>query len=130
MAVGCSRVVLHYHYPSDVLGGWLVAAGWGFAVVATLRYPAAAPTSASDDRSRGAAPRWPTFRRQSRWQSLARESNCEARLTAVGASDRDRAALRPRSGGPEGDRVEAELTGPETEMDALWSCAQQREWST
>lgn len=37
VAVGCSRVVRHYHYPSDVLGGWLVAAGWCFAVVAVLR---------------------------------------------------------------------------------------------
>ncbi len=42
VAVGCSRVVLHYHYPSDILGGWLVAAGWCFAVVAGLRYPATA----------------------------------------------------------------------------------------
>jgi membrane-associated phospholipid phosphatase len=41
LAVGCSRVIQHYHYPSDVLGGWLVAAGWCFAVVATLRYLAA-----------------------------------------------------------------------------------------
>lgn len=40
-AVGCSRVVLHSHYPSDVLGGWLVAAGWCFAVVAALRYSVA-----------------------------------------------------------------------------------------
>jgi Membrane-associated phospholipid phosphatase len=37
LAVGCSRVILHHHYPSDVLGGWLVAAGWCFAVVAALR---------------------------------------------------------------------------------------------
>lgn len=37
LAVGCSRVAGHYHYPSDVLGGWLVAAGWCFAVVAVLR---------------------------------------------------------------------------------------------
>jgi membrane-associated phospholipid phosphatase len=37
VAVGCSRVIQHYHYPSDVLGGWLVAAGWCFAVVAVLR---------------------------------------------------------------------------------------------
>lgn len=37
LAVGCSRVVRHYHCPSDVLGGWLVAAGWCFAVVAALR---------------------------------------------------------------------------------------------
>ena len=37
LAVGCSVVVLHHHYPSDVAGGWLVAGGWGFAVVAGLR---------------------------------------------------------------------------------------------
>lgn len=37
LAVGCSRVILHFHYPSDVLGGWLVAGGWCFAVVAALR---------------------------------------------------------------------------------------------
>lgn len=36
-AVGCSVVILHHHYPSDVAGGWLVAGGWGFAVVACLR---------------------------------------------------------------------------------------------
>ncbi len=36
-AVGCSLVVLNDHYPSDVLGGVLVASGWCFAVVAGLR---------------------------------------------------------------------------------------------
>lgn len=36
-AVGCSVLVLSWHYPSDVLGGILVAAGWGFAVLAGLR---------------------------------------------------------------------------------------------
>ena len=36
-AVGCSVVILNYHYPSDVVGGWLVAGGWCFAVVAGLR---------------------------------------------------------------------------------------------
>ena len=36
-AVGCSVVILHHHYPSDVAGGWLVASGWCFAVVAGLR---------------------------------------------------------------------------------------------
>jgi membrane-associated phospholipid phosphatase len=36
-AVGCSVMVLYWHYPSDVLGGFLVAAGWGFAVLAALR---------------------------------------------------------------------------------------------
>lgn len=36
-AVGCSVVILHHHYPSDVLGGWLVTGGWCFAVVAGLR---------------------------------------------------------------------------------------------
>jgi membrane-associated phospholipid phosphatase len=36
-AVGCSVMALTWHYPSDVLGGILVAAGWGFAVLAGLR---------------------------------------------------------------------------------------------
>jgi membrane-associated phospholipid phosphatase len=27
-------LVLNYHYPSDVLGGWLLAAGWWFALLA------------------------------------------------------------------------------------------------
>ena len=36
-AVGCSVIVLNWHYPSDVLGGILVAAGWGFAALAGLR---------------------------------------------------------------------------------------------
>ncbi len=29
-----SVLVLNYHYPSDVLGGWLLAAGWWFALLA------------------------------------------------------------------------------------------------
>jgi membrane-associated phospholipid phosphatase len=37
LAVGFSVIILHHHYPSDVAGGWLVAGGWGFAVVAGLR---------------------------------------------------------------------------------------------
>lgn len=36
-AVGCSVMALSWHYPSDVLGGILVAAGWGFAALAGLR---------------------------------------------------------------------------------------------
>lgn len=45
LAVGCSRVILHFHYPSDVLGGWLVAGGWCFAVVAGLRVAEQRPRS-------------------------------------------------------------------------------------
>jgi undecaprenyl-diphosphatase len=37
LAVGCSVVVLHYHYPSDVLGGWLIATAWFFALAARSR---------------------------------------------------------------------------------------------
>jgi membrane-associated phospholipid phosphatase len=37
LAVGCSAMVLAWHFPSDVLGGILVAAGWGFAALAALR---------------------------------------------------------------------------------------------
>lgn len=36
-AVGCSVMVLAWHFPSDVLGGVLVACGWGFAVLAARR---------------------------------------------------------------------------------------------
>jgi membrane-associated phospholipid phosphatase len=37
LAVGCSVMVLPWHFPSDVLGGVLVACGWGFAVLALRR---------------------------------------------------------------------------------------------
>jgi membrane-associated phospholipid phosphatase len=37
IAVGCSVMALGWHYPSDVLGGILVAAGWGFAALAGLQ---------------------------------------------------------------------------------------------
>lgn len=37
IAIGCSVMALDWHYPSDVLGGILVAAGWGFAALAILR---------------------------------------------------------------------------------------------
>jgi membrane-associated phospholipid phosphatase len=37
VAVGAAVVVLHRHYPSDVLGGLFVASAWFFATVAALR---------------------------------------------------------------------------------------------
>jgi membrane-associated phospholipid phosphatase len=37
VAVGCAVMALDWHYPSDVLGGILVAAGWGLAALAGLR---------------------------------------------------------------------------------------------
>jgi membrane-associated phospholipid phosphatase len=37
-AVGCSVLVLSWHYPSDVLGGILVASAWGFAALACLNW--------------------------------------------------------------------------------------------
>jgi membrane-associated phospholipid phosphatase len=37
VAIGCSVMALDWHYPSDVIGGILVAAGWGFAALAGLR---------------------------------------------------------------------------------------------
>lgn len=36
-AVGLAVVALEWHYPSDVVGAILVAAGWGFAALAVLR---------------------------------------------------------------------------------------------
>jgi membrane-associated phospholipid phosphatase len=46
--VGVSVVALEWHYPSDVLGGILVAAGWGFAALAACR--------ALEDRGHGLDP--------------------------------------------------------------------------
>ena len=37
LAVGASVVVIAWHYPSDVLGAYLVVACWGFAVLAAMR---------------------------------------------------------------------------------------------
>jgi membrane-associated phospholipid phosphatase len=37
IAVGGSVVVIAWHYPSDAVGGFLVAAGWGLGVLAALR---------------------------------------------------------------------------------------------
>lgn len=37
LAVGCSVVVIGWHYPSDVLGAYLIVACWGFAVLAAMR---------------------------------------------------------------------------------------------
>lgn len=34
LAVSVGLLSLDYHYPSDILGGWLVALGWCFALVA------------------------------------------------------------------------------------------------
>jgi membrane-associated phospholipid phosphatase len=53
-AVGLSVTILAWHYPSDVLGGILVAGGWGFAVLAALR--------ASEGEPRGRAPDQPPSR--------------------------------------------------------------------
>ena len=55
-AVGVSVVTIGWHYPSDVLGGLLVAGGWGFAVLALMRFARAARrTPAGGQASRPAA---------------------------------------------------------------------------
>ena len=36
-AVGLAVVVIEWHYPSDVVGGFLVASAWGFGALAALR---------------------------------------------------------------------------------------------
>jgi membrane-associated phospholipid phosphatase len=36
LAVSLGLLILNYHYPSDILGGWLVALGWFFALLAAL----------------------------------------------------------------------------------------------
>ena len=42
IAMGWSVLALYWHYPSDVAGGILVAGSWGFAVLASMRFAAAA----------------------------------------------------------------------------------------
>ncbi len=37
LAVSCSVLVLNRHFPSDVLGGWLVTGAWFFAVLVALQ---------------------------------------------------------------------------------------------
>jgi membrane-associated phospholipid phosphatase len=37
-AVGLAVVVIEWHYPSDVLGGFLIASGWGLGGLAALRF--------------------------------------------------------------------------------------------
>jgi membrane-associated phospholipid phosphatase len=54
LAVGSSVVVIGWHYPSDVLGAYLVVACWGFAVLAAMR--AIAPRR---PREVGVSPRTP-----------------------------------------------------------------------
>ncbi len=41
--VSLGVLVLNYHYPSDVLGGWLLAMGWWFALLAVLPDPGPEP---------------------------------------------------------------------------------------
>jgi len=51
LAVGISLLILHWHMPSDVLGGYFVAALWGSLAVAALR---------TGERLRPSRPRKPT----------------------------------------------------------------------
>ncbi len=56
VAVGVAVVALHWHFPSDVVGGYLVAATWALAVAAALRAlePGRAPAPAGAWRAAGA----------------------------------------------------------------------------
>jgi membrane-associated phospholipid phosphatase len=44
-AVGCAVVVLHRHFPSDVIGGVFVVGAWGFGALAVLRAAEAKATA-------------------------------------------------------------------------------------
>jgi membrane-associated phospholipid phosphatase len=56
-AVALSVVVLAWHYPSDVLGAFLVVGAWAFAILAVLRFREDRETAVSDD-SRRPRGRW------------------------------------------------------------------------
>jgi membrane-associated phospholipid phosphatase len=45
VAMGWSVLALNWHYPSDVVGGVLVASSWGFAALASIRFVAVADPS-------------------------------------------------------------------------------------
>jgi membrane-associated phospholipid phosphatase len=44
MAIGISMVIIYAHYPSDVLGGYLLVASWCFAVAAAVRFRGPSPS--------------------------------------------------------------------------------------
>jgi membrane-associated phospholipid phosphatase len=66
--VAVSVVVLEWHYPSDVLGGALVAASWGFAALAGLR-GWRAPRSGAGLSSPAARPSRRSSRAPAGWQA-------------------------------------------------------------
>lgn len=51
VAVGLSRVVLGVHWPSDVIGGWLLALAWVLTTTAVLRPTRERPARPSSHRS-------------------------------------------------------------------------------
>src|SRR5262249_22502719 len=55
VAVGCAVMALSWHYPSDVLGGILIVAAWGFGVLAALRASQGLPGAGRVQASRPAA---------------------------------------------------------------------------
>jgi membrane-associated phospholipid phosphatase len=55
IAVGWGVIVMRWHLPADVVGGWLVATGWTAAAVAVLRRVERVRPALADRR---AAPRW------------------------------------------------------------------------
>jgi membrane-associated phospholipid phosphatase len=55
-AIGCSVMILAWHFPSDVLGGILVACGWGFAVLALRRVAEGGGASSQSQASASSRP--------------------------------------------------------------------------
>ena len=61
LAIGCTRVILGVHFPSDVLGGWTLGAAWALGVgllAATLqrKHKIEEPDGSIADQSSGPAP--------------------------------------------------------------------------
>ena len=70
LAVGCSLLILAWHMPSDVIGGYLLASLWMALAVAALR---------------GADRRWPRGRRERRGVASGRGAALGSGLGVVGA---------------------------------------------
>lgn len=71
VAVGCSLLILAWHMPSDVLGGYLLATLWASLVFAGLQAVEPAPCAPGSHRDSDPAPGGPSFAARPRMNSMS-----------------------------------------------------------